>query len=188
MATDTKRPKDEAVRTGLILLFFTTGWILGGWLVFVVQAPQGRQPATEPAAAASELGSVLNRASLALIVAPLPRSGPIDEGISVLQDQVRQSPGDQESIIKLGWLFVSRARVTGETRYCQLATHCALFLESLQPASDEALILRAAARYETRRSAQVERLVEKLIYLRGEAEPERSGGTRSGRAEKDSLL
>ena len=92
-----------------------------------------------------------------------------DLEISRLQQQARLGADPSANLNRLGWMFVTKARLSYDPGYYKLAEQTALCLESKQPHSAEALLLRGHALHNLHRFGEMEALARQLVAARGEA-------------------
>src|SRR5213592_4434073 len=74
-------------------------------------------------------------------LAPHPGDSQIDKEIANLQREARTLPATR-TLERLGWMLVSKARLSYDSGYYKLAEQCAACIESKSPGSPEALLLR----------------------------------------------
>src|SRR5437879_8871757 len=126
--------------------------IPGFVLVFLVAgcAPEGgstKNPAPPQARAADPL---------AVALAPHEGAGKLDVEIRRFQEQARAGRNPELALERLGWLFVAKARESFDSGFYRLAEQCALCLESRQPNSAEALLLRGHVLHNLHRFKEAE--------------------------------
>ena len=102
-----------------------------------------------------------------LILAPHGGEGGADKEIGRLQREVQQAADPSRAIEQLGWAFVAKARVSFDAFYFKLAEDCALCLESREPGSLEAMLLRGHALHNQHRFKEAEPLARELVARRG---------------------
>lgn len=105
----------------------------------------------------------------ALTLALVPHSGSsrADQQIIRWQEQVRQSRTPESAIEALGWAYVAKARESFDPGFYKLAEQCALALESRQPHSPEALLLRGHVLHNLHQFKAAEPLARDLVARRG---------------------
>lgn len=103
---------------------------------------------------------------LLVILATQTGKEPIDLEISKLQEKIKKASEPEPLIEKLGWLFVSKARISFDPGYYKLAEQCALYLDSKNPESSEALLLRGHVLHSLHRFKEAESLARKLVAKR----------------------
>lgn len=103
-----------------------------------------------------------------LALAPQATTTGEDREISQLQEQLRQSL-EPSALNRLGWMYVAKARLSYDPGYYKLAEQTALCLETNQPGSPEALLLRGHALHSLHRFGEMEQLARKLVAMRGQA-------------------
>ena len=117
-----------------------------GVLIFLQTGCHREQPAgialeqTLGRSGASQAAPVLEACLLVLV----PHAGQtkVDHEIQLLQKRVSQTPDPARLVERLGWLFISKARTSFDPGFYTLAEQCAVCLESKDPQSLEALLLR----------------------------------------------
>jgi tetratricopeptide (TPR) repeat protein len=92
----------------------------------------------------------------------------VDTEIRRLQDSVRQAKDPAPSLEQLGWTYIARARVTFDPGYYKLAEQCALCMESKQPQSPEAELLRGHVLHSLHKFKEAEALARALVTKRGQ--------------------
>ncbi|MDB6018072.1 MAG: tetratricopeptide repeat protein [Pedosphaera sp.] len=103
-----------------------------------------------------------------LILLPVAGDTPTDQKIAQTQKAVREGgAGLNHSIEQLGWLFVSKARVTFDPGFYKLAEQCALCLEDKSPHNPAALSLRGNVLHSLHRFKEAEPLARELVAQRG---------------------
>ena len=103
---------------------------------------------------------------LRVILAEQPGKASIDLEILKLQEKIKKSGDPSPLLEKLGWLFVSKARTSFDPGYYKLAEQCALCLESKNPESLEALLLRGHVLHSLHRFKDAETIARKLVVKR----------------------
>jgi len=91
----------------------------------------------------------------------------VNKEISRLQQEVRTAADPSQAIERLGWTFVAKARTTFDDFLFKLAEDCAFCLESRQPGSLEAMLLRGHALHNQHRFKEAEPLARELVAKRG---------------------
>lgn len=103
-----------------------------------------------------------------LALAPQPGASSEDAEISRTQERLRQAV-DPSALNRLGWMYVAKARLSYDPGYYKLAEQTALCLETTQPGSSEALLLRGHAMHNLHRFGEMEQLARRLVTARGDA-------------------
>ncbi len=93
--------------------------------------------------------------------------GRIDQQIASAQGKARAGLNEFQSIERLGWLYVAKARESFDPGYYKLAEQCAFCLESRQPRSPEALLLRGHVLQNLHKFIEAEPLARELVTRRG---------------------
>ena len=104
---------------------------------------------------------------LAWVLAPHDGEGGLDVEIRHRQAQLRAGANPQVTLERLGWLFVAKARESLDSGFYGLAEQCARCLDSRQPGSPEAMLLRGHALQNQHRFKEAEPLARELIAKRG---------------------
>ncbi|MBA3892954.1 MAG: tetratricopeptide repeat protein [Gemmatimonadales bacterium] len=76
---------------------------------------------------------------------------------------------DPAALDRLGWTYVAKARLSYDPGYYRLAEQTGLCLDTHQPDSPEALLLRGHAMHNLHRFSEMEQLARKLVATRGQA-------------------
>jgi tetratricopeptide (TPR) repeat protein len=105
--------------------------------------------------------------SCSLILAPPAGESREDNEIIRLQQEIQQAADPSQSIERLGWAFVAKARASFDDFYFKLAEHCALCMESRRPGSFEAILLRGHVLHNQHRFKEAEPLARSLVAKRG---------------------
>jgi tetratricopeptide (TPR) repeat protein len=167
--TDVSRNKGNAQKNltrPLTLCLLLTAHALAlagcGW-----QGKLFSRPTKNSGEAASVPAHGLSDASCAVALAPLGGKGLADQEIPRLQDEARRGTNSGRALERLGWLFVSKARLNYDPGYYKLAEASAVCLEAKQPHSPEALLLRAHVLHSLHRFNDAEVLARELVAMRG---------------------
>ena len=105
--------------------------------------------------------------SCAIALAPHTGKERIDRDIAGLQKEVRDAKTNSGPLLeKLGWTFVSKARLSYDPGYYKLAEEAASCLESKDPRSTDALLLRGHVLHNLHRFKEAEVLARKLVVER----------------------
>ena len=91
----------------------------------------------------------------------------LDREISRLQQEAQRASEAEHELERLGWLFVSKARMSYDPGYYKLAEQCALCLESKHPKSPAALLLRGHVMHNLHLFNEAETLARELVAIRG---------------------
>jgi tetratricopeptide (TPR) repeat protein len=133
-------------------------------LKFAVSA--GQRPADSNEEAAIPVSA--NTAS-AIALAPHQGDEPIDREIRQLQGQVRAGKQRLETMKRLGWAFVRKARLSCDPGYYKLAEQCALSVESENPKDPDALLLQGHILDSLHKFREAESVARNLVVLRNQA-------------------
>jgi tetratricopeptide (TPR) repeat protein len=101
-----------------------------------------------------------------IVLAPLGGNGPRDVRIRELQERIPTSRDPEADLERLGWMFITRAREGGPGGY-NLALQCARAIESHDPRSHAALLLRGHALHSLHHFDAAERAARQLVAERG---------------------
>ncbi|MBV8273635.1 MAG: tetratricopeptide repeat protein, partial [Verrucomicrobia bacterium] len=154
----TKRYLVAGIFLGISSLIFAAVWKLA--------VSSERRPATSNQEGAVSTG--VNTAS-AIALAPHQGDEPIDREIRQLQDEIRAGKQRLETMKRLGWAFVRKARLSCDPGYYKLAEQCALSLESENPKDPDALLLHGHIFDSLHKFREAESVARKLVTLRNQA-------------------
>jgi tetratricopeptide (TPR) repeat protein len=101
-----------------------------------------------------------------LILAPHSGGDAIDDEIRKVQERVRTQGKNGSSVLKLGRLFISKARVADDPGYYRLAEQCGAAIEAKDPSYPDALLLRGHCLAAIHQFAAAEELGRKLTAMR----------------------
>jgi tetratricopeptide (TPR) repeat protein len=152
-------------------LYLVAGIFLAVLLLVVLAALKlafsaGQRPANSNEEAAIPVS--VNTAS-AIALAPHQGDEPIDREIRQLQDQVRAGKQRPETMKRLGWAFVRKARLSCDPGYYKLAEQCALSVESENPKDPDALLLHGHILDSLHKFQEAESVARNLVVLRNQA-------------------
>ena len=116
---------------------------------------------------AAQSEQLVNVAAPQIILAPQSGDGKVDREIARLQQAVRNASNPNLLIERLGWTFVAKARQSFDPGYYKLAEQCAVYLDSRQPGSCEALLLRGHVLHNLHCFKAAEPLARELATKRG---------------------
>jgi tetratricopeptide (TPR) repeat protein len=116
-----------------------------------------------PSARATDNGP----AALALL--PHQGHGPADIAIQRLQAAARSAPHNPELLTRLGWAFVTKARLSGDPGFYKLAEQCALAVRSQNADEPDALLLQGHLLQSLHRFKEAESLARQLVAMRQNA-------------------
>ena len=104
-------------------------------------------------------------------VALVPHKGDekIDQEIRQLQQRARSDSGAAGAMERLGWAFITKARLSYDPGYYKLAEACALCAQSKYGDDPEALLLRGHILQSVHKFKDAEPIARKLITIRNEA-------------------
>jgi tetratricopeptide (TPR) repeat protein len=93
----------------------------------------------------------------------------IDTAIRSLQEQIRVKPEAGEAIKRLGWKFVTKARLSCDPGYYRLAEACAQYLRASRGDDPDALLLEGHVLQSLHRFKEGERVARRLVEVRKES-------------------
>src|SRR5438552_6075516 len=147
-------------RGGKIFVFVTMLLATASLLVFSLR-PQSKSEPNKTSAAA-----ILDD-PLGVVLTPQTGDGRTDKEISRLQQQIRSGRNVQLWLEQLGWAFVAKARESFDTGFYRLAEQCARCIETRNPQSQEAMLLRGHVLHNLHRFKESETLARRLVQQRG---------------------
>jgi len=102
------------------------------------------------------------------VIALVPHQGnePIDREIKQLQDAARLSPKRTETMKRLGWAFVRKARLSYDPGYYKLAEQCSLCAQSEKNNDPDAILLAGHVLHSLHKFKEAESTARNLITLR----------------------
>lgn len=124
-----------------------------------VSTEEGRALAVQP-----ELGRI---DPCSIILVPPRGESPPESEIRRLQQGLKTAADPSLCLEQLGWAFVANARASLDDFYYTLAEHCAACLNTHQPGSCAALLLRGHALHNQHRFKEAEPIARELVARRG---------------------
>ncbi|MEP6602392.1 MAG: tetratricopeptide repeat protein [Spartobacteria bacterium] len=121
-----------------------------GFLLFQASAALSTAAAPVEAAAAIDARSI--------ILAPQSGDGKVDQEIGQLQGKIRSAKDPNPFIVRLGWAFVAKARLTSDPGYYKLAEQCS----QLAGEESDSLLLRGHIFHALHRFSEAESVARKL--------------------------
>ena len=108
------------------------------------------------------------RAAISYRIATSPHTGAgqLDRDIQSAQQRVREAPEPLPYLEQLGWLYVAKARRSYDEGFYKLAEQCASALETVDPKSSAALLLRGHILISFHRFAEAEAIARELVKQR----------------------
>lgn len=105
------------------------------------------------------------------IIALVPHRGeePIDREISRLQDEVRSAQKPNESMKRLGWAFIRKARSSYDPGYYKLAEQCSFCVQSENAIDPDAFLLQGHILDSLHKFKEAESVARRLVTIRNEA-------------------
>ena len=162
METPKQRAGRAAKRFGKICISILTLFLPTAFLVVSFQSNKiGNEPNKAPSAPATFDNS------LDLVLTPQRGDGRTDREISRLQEQIRDGRNVQLGLEQLGWAFVTKARESFDPGFYKLAEQCARSIETRNPESQEAMLLRAHVLQNLHRFKESETIAQRLVQQRG---------------------
>jgi tetratricopeptide (TPR) repeat protein len=105
----------------------------------------------------------------AIALAPHKGDDEIDREIKRLQDEVRSNPDRADSMKRLGWAFIAKARLSYDPGYYKLGEQCALCIRSKNDDDPDALLLQGHILQSLHKFKDAEPIARKLVMIRNEA-------------------
>jgi tetratricopeptide (TPR) repeat protein len=93
----------------------------------------------------------------------------IDRAIRSLQEQIRVKPEADAAIKRLGWKFVTKARLSCDPGYYRLAEACAEYVRASRSDDPDALLLEGHVLQSLHRFKEGERVARRLVEVRKES-------------------
>src|SRR5262245_287873 len=100
-------------------------------------------------------------------LAPLTSGGPLSDEIAQLQRRAADDRSGEPALEQLGYLFVTRARLSHDDGLYEAALETASCLERRNPSNDQARLLRGHVRHQQHRFAEAEAVGRTLVASRG---------------------
>ena len=146
--------------------------LLGGWVLILVvigvcnslSSGQKASFAVSRENWTDESGTASGARAIALVA----HSGNerIDRDIRSLQKQAQSKPEEDELMTRLGWKFITKARLSCDPGYYKLAEQCAFWVESRKANDPDALLLHGHILHSLHKFKEGEPIARKLITLR----------------------
>jgi tetratricopeptide (TPR) repeat protein len=130
-------------------------------------SPRPPGPGGKKASSAAIEVSLIVPDPCALVLVPHAGGTKLDEEILHVQRQIGEAPQRGTLVEKLGWLFVQKARSSFDSGFYKLAEQCAVCLESKEPGTLDAMLLRGHALQNLHRFKDAEPLARELMAQRG---------------------
>jgi tetratricopeptide (TPR) repeat protein len=140
--------------------------VLGGLWKTKFQTQQLRSPASN-----ENKGSISARDITPCAIALAPHKGneEIDREIKRLQDQARSNPERADTMKRLGWAFIGKARLSNDPGYYRLGEQCALCIRSKNDDDPDALLLQGHILQSLHKFKEAEPIARELVMIRNEA-------------------
>jgi tetratricopeptide (TPR) repeat protein len=117
----------------------------------------------------NERVSALSTTSFAIALAPHQGNEKIDTYIQQLQKEARLNPERSDTMKRLGWAFVTKARLSFDPGYYKLGEQCALCVQSKSRDDPDALLLQGHILQNLHKFKEAEPLARKLATIRHQA-------------------
>lgn len=142
------------------------GCALAGFGVWKITVSAGHTSST-----INEKESVSGSSNNACAVALAPHQGeePIDRELRHLQDEARSVRSRIETMKRLGWAFVKKARLSYDPGYYKLAEQCSLCVQSENGNDPDAILLQGHVLHSLHKFKEAEFIARKLVTMRNEA-------------------
>ncbi len=125
-----------------------------------VEGTPGTRPTTPPSARST------GPDALAIIASPHVGTDKLDEQIRRAQKQVAAAPDAEVPLLRLGHLFIGKARLSNDPGYYKLAEQCAVLIERAHPDYWDAWLLRGHALAAMHQFTEAETIARRLIAVR----------------------
>lgn len=124
-----------------------------------------------PSPAIKKTQRVSDPANSPCAIALVPHEGieQIDREIKQLQDEARAATKRGETIKRLGWAFITKARLTYDPGYYKLAEQCSLCVQSENVNDPDAFLLQGHILDSLHKFKEAESVARKLVTIRDEA-------------------
>jgi tetratricopeptide (TPR) repeat protein len=129
---------------------------------------QTRQAPSTGSSESRRIFSALSMTSCAIALAPHKGDEEIDREIGKLQDEARSNSQRSSTMTRLGWAFITKARLSYDPGYYKLGEQCALFLRSKNEDDPDALLLHGHILQSLHRFKEAEPIARKLLTIRNE--------------------
>jgi tetratricopeptide (TPR) repeat protein len=140
--------------------------VLGGLWKTKFQTQQLRSPASNENKGSSSARDIT---PCAIALAPHKGNEEIDREIKRLQDQARSNPERADTMKRLGWAFIGKARLSNDPGYYRLGEQCALCIRSKNDDDPDALLLQGHILQSLHKFKDAEPIARKLVIIRNEA-------------------
>jgi tetratricopeptide (TPR) repeat protein len=148
----------------LSLLF--GGCILAGFGLWKITDSTGAWPASLKR---TQGVSVPSNDACAIALVPHQGDEPIDREIRRLQSEAQSGTKGIETVKRLGWAFVGKARSSYDPGFYKLAEQCALCVRSTQPNDADALLLQGHILDSLHQFKEAESVARKLVAIRNDS-------------------
>jgi tetratricopeptide (TPR) repeat protein len=151
------------------LIFLSGGSaLIGLGIGFWNMKLQTRQAPSTGASESRQIFSALSMSARAIALAPHKGDEEIDREIRKLQDEARSNSQGSSTMTRLGWAFITKARLSYDPGYYKLGEQCALFLQSKNEDDPDALLLHGHILQSLHRFKDAEPIARKLLTIRNE--------------------
>ncbi len=122
-------------------------------------------------ASSDNIGSISPHGITPCAIALAPHKGDeaIDREIKRLQDEARSNSERPDTIKRLGWAFIAKARLSYDPGYYKLSEQCALCVRSKNNDDPDALLLQGHILQSLHKFKDGESIARKLVTVRNEA-------------------
>ncbi len=104
--------------------------------------------------------------ALEIVLTPLGGTSKEDVEIASLQGRLKDNPSGPALLERLGWLFVSKARLTSDPGFYKLAEQCSAAIEAAAPGDPDAALLRGHIFHALHRFQEAETVARDLVSRR----------------------
>jgi tetratricopeptide (TPR) repeat protein len=149
-------------------------WLIAGCALTVIGVEVwSRQLIIKKVTPTSDVKSVgkleSSNSLFAMILVSQVGADEIDRAIRSLQEQIRVNPEADATIKRLGWKFVTKARLSCDPGYYRLAEACAQYVRANRADDPDALLLEGHVLQSLHRFKEGERVARRLVEVRKES-------------------
>jgi tetratricopeptide (TPR) repeat protein len=150
--------------------FLLAGCALAGLGIGIWKAKfQMPQPGSSGASESKASISAPENTSRVIALTPHQGDETIDREIRRLQEEARSNPERAATMKRLGWAFITKARLSYDPGYYKLGEQCALCLQSKNCDDPDALLLQGHIWQSLHKFKDAEPIARKLVRIRNEA-------------------
>jgi tetratricopeptide (TPR) repeat protein len=150
------------------IFLLVSGALIGLGIGFWNMKLQTRQASATDSSGNRRISSALSMTSCAIALAPHKGDEAIDREIRQLQDEARSNPQRSFMMTRLGWAFITKARLSYDPGYYKLGEQYALVLRSKNESDPDALLLQGHILQSLHRFKKAEPIARKLLAIRKE--------------------